>query len=104
MAGRVVFGDLHPLCPTSNQPTDSQPPLTATAAFQTVARGKPPLTLEELEGHCEGTSSQLLYLQLAAAGGFWLWSALCGWLCVSQPPTQIIIPKKRLFILYPTAP
>lgn len=29
---------------------------------------KPPLTLEELEGHCEGTASQLLYLQLAAAG------------------------------------
>ncbi|KAI8471363.1 MAG: isoprenoid synthase domain-containing protein [Monoraphidium minutum] len=31
-------------------------------------RDKPPLTLEELEAHCEGTASQLLYLQLAAAG------------------------------------
>lgn len=28
----------------------------------------PPLTLEDLEAHCEATASQLLYAQLAAAG------------------------------------
>jgi NADH dehydrogenase [ubiquinone] 1 alpha subcomplex assembly factor 6 len=43
------------------------------AREQDVLSPQPPLTLQDLEGYAESTASQLLYLQLAAAG------VCCGW-------------------------
>lgn len=38
------------------------------AREQDVLSPQPPLSLQDLEGYAESTASQLLYLQLAAAG------------------------------------